>query len=124
MAITDNLVILIKAEEGQTVITDSISSLAVNTGAGTATNVDDATYGRLWRITGGAKSATFSSIGAITGGVFTVAIRFRVSTRSGYTKYVLLSSGGDANGPFIVGNTGASNGTLRIGINGGTTAVA
>lgn len=116
MAITDNLAIRIKAETGQSVITDNIASLAVNTGTGTATLVDDGTYGLLWRLTGGGKSATLSGMGEwMNTNVTTVAMRFRVTTRSAnYTRFMIMGSNSDSG--LMIGNGGTSTGGLRIGV--------
>ena len=122
MAITDNLAILIKAELGQTVITDSIAGLVVDTGTGTVTQMEDATYGRFWRLTGGAKSAVLSGMGEwMNANSTTMAMRFRVSNRAdNYTRFVIVGSTADSG--LMIGNAGTSTGTLRVGVQvGGST---
>lgn len=122
MPITDNLAILIKAIEGQTDITDSITGLVVGTGAGTVTQMEDATYGRFWRLTGGAKSAVLSGMGEwMNGNATTMAMRLRVSNRANnYTRFAIVGSTADSG--LMIGNAGTSTGTLRVGVQvGGST---
>jgi len=117
MALTDNLVIKVKAESGQSVITDSLSS-ATFSGAGTAALVNDGTYGYLWRITGGALSAALSGMGNWTetgAKTTTLAARFRVTNRaSNYTRFIQI--GTDANNGIFFGNAGSASGSMREGV--------
>ncbi len=117
MALTDNLVVQVKAESGQSVITDALSS-ATFSGAGTATLVNDGTYGYLWRITGGALTATLSGMGNwtdTTAKTTTLAARFRVSNRgSNYNRFIQV--GNDASNGLFFGNAGSATGNLREGV--------
>lgn len=116
MTITDNLVIKVKAESGQAVITDSLSA-ATFSGAGTATLVNDGTYGYLWRITGGALTAALSGMGNWTETspkTTTLAARFRVTNRAAnYTRFIQI--GTDASNGIFFGNAGTTTGNLRGG---------
>lgn len=115
MPITDNLAIRIKAETGQTVITDNIASLAVNGGTGSVALIDDGTYGLLWRLTGGSKTATLSGMGAYTASVTTIAVRFRVTNRGdNYTRHFQM--GADSDNAINIQNSGVNNGTFRAGV--------
>lgn len=116
MDLTDNLLLKIKAEAGQTDITDSINSIALSSGIGTLTLVNDATYGYIWRLTGGTKSATFTTLGKYfdaTARTCTMAVRIRVTSRtSAYTKYAAI--GADAATNHIgISNAGTSTGQIR-----------
>ena len=122
MAITDNLAILIKAEAGQSVITDSIAALSVGTGAGTVTLMEDPTYGYFWRLTGGLKSAALSGMGEwMNANSTTVAMRFRVSNRAAnYSRFMIMGSNTDSG--LMIGNAGTAIGGLRVGVQvGGST---
>lgn len=115
MALTDNLVVKVKAESGQTVITDSVNSFSWSGGTGSAALINDGTYGYLWRVTGGTRTATLSGLGNwtdTTPKANTFAMRFRVTGRgANYQKYAIFGQSSN-NGQFI-GNTGTSTGNLR-----------
>lgn len=115
MALIDNLVVKIKAESGQTVITDSVNAFSWSGGTGSASLVNDGTYGYLWRITGGTRTATLSGLGNwtdTTAKTTTIAMRFRITGRAAnYQKYTIFGQSVN-NGQFI-GNAGTSTGNLR-----------
>lgn len=112
----DNLAIRIKAVEGQTVITDDITGLVVDTGTGTVTQMEDATYGRFWRLTGGAKSAVLAGMGEwMNANATTIAMRFRISNRAAnYSRFAIIGSNADSG--LMIGNGGTSTGGLRVGV--------
>lgn len=116
MPIPDNLAVRIRAVEGQTAITDDIAGLVVDTGTGTVTQMEDATYGRFWRLTGGAKSAVLAGMGEwMNGNATTMAMRFRVSNRAeNYSRFVIMGS--DSDSGLMIGNAGTSTGGLRVGV--------
>ena len=92
MALLDNLVLRVKAEAGQTTITDDVGGVLFNGDTGTAAIFDDPTYGKLWRVTGGKKTAALSGFPAwsvASGETYTTLVaRFRISAMVGYTKFV------------------------------------
>lgn len=115
MALTDNLVVKVKAASGESVITDSVNAFSWSAGTGTATLVNDGTYGYLWRITGGTRAATLSGLGNwtdTTAKTTTIAMRFRITGRgANYQRYAIF--GQSANNGQVIGNAGTSTGNLR-----------
>ena len=109
MALLDNLVLRIKAEAGQAVITDDVGGVLFSDGTGTAAIFDDSAYGKVWRVTGGKKTAALSGFpnwSSISGETNTTLVsRLRVSEMMGYARFV--GYGVDYNTGIFFGGNGS-----------------
>ena len=120
MALLDNLVLRVKAEAGQTVITDNVNGFLWNGGTGTTELYDDPTYGLMWRTANGTQIATLSGLpdwSAAAAGVTvetTFVCRFRFANRASYTKQIEYGQNNDS--AIGIGNAGTATGALRVGV--------
>jgi len=96
MALTDNLVYRLKASGGETTPIDLIGGSALNTGTGSATLINDGTYGYLWRVTGTLRGAISGAHRMGEPGTTTIAFRYRVNRPAGsQEKFIAFGNSGD-----------------------------